>query len=69
MTRYEKTMYERDLPGIRKSLESIANTLEEIKNRIIISDPGDEVDHIIENKKPYDVQGLNSSLYDYSDMD
>ena len=49
MTRYEQTMYERDLPGIRKSLESIASALKEIK--VIISDPGDEVEHIVHAKK------------------
>ena len=30
MTKYEQIMYERDLPGIRRSLESIAETLKEI---------------------------------------
>ena len=44
MTRYEQTMYERDLPGIRKSLEKIAKSLETLT--LIISDPGDEVEHI-----------------------
>lgn len=44
MTKYEQTMYERDLPGIRESLESIAKTLKSMEN--IISDPGDEVEHI-----------------------
>ena len=29
MTGYERTMYERDLPGIRKALERIAKALEE----------------------------------------
>jgi hypothetical protein len=46
MTKYEQIMYERDLPGIRRSLESIAETLKEIK--VIISDPGDEVEHIVD---------------------
>jgi len=64
MTRYEQTMYERDLPGIRKSLESIANSLKEIEKRIIISDPGDEVEPIHETKKQ-----KKSNLYDYSEMD
>ncbi len=51
MTRYEQNMYERDLPGIRKSLESIAKTLKEIEKKIIISDPGDEMEHILDKKK------------------
>ena len=50
MNRYEQIMYERDLPGIRISLESISKTLKEIeklvKYQVIISDPGDEVEHI-----------------------
>jgi len=46
MTRYEQGMYERDLPGIRKSLESIAKTLKKLET--IISDPGDEIEHIYE---------------------
>tara|TARA_R100001594_G_C4025355_1_gene260061 strand:- start:1030 stop:1299 length:270 start_codon:yes stop_codon:yes gene_type:complete len=53
MTRYEQTMYERDLPGIRKSLERIADTLEKMEVVVkdmerIISDPGDEVEHIVD---------------------
>ena len=49
MTKYEQQMYERDLPGIRKSLESIASTLKKMET--IISDPGDEIEHIIEGEK------------------
>ena len=49
MTKYEQQMYERDLPGIRKSLESIASTLKKMET--IISDPGDEIEHIIEGEQ------------------
>jgi len=54
MTKYEQIMYERDLPGIRKSLERIANILEKMEGvandmENIISDPGDEVDPIIDH--------------------
>ena len=31
MTRYEQMMYERDLPGIRQSLERIATILEKME--------------------------------------
>lgn len=53
MTKYEQIMYERDLPGIRKSLEKIAETLgkmEVVMNEMerIVSDPGDEVEHIVD---------------------
>ena len=34
MTKYEQQMYERDLPGIRKSLESIASTLKKMETII-----------------------------------
>ena len=54
MTRYEQLMYERDLPGIRQSLERIATILEKMEGvandmKTIISDPGDEVDPIIDH--------------------
>jgi len=64
MTRYEQTMYERDLPGIRKSLESIATSLKEIQKRIIVSDPGDEVEPIeeLQGSMPEWVKGLKSAL-------
>tara|TARA_R110000751_G_scaffold7210_3_gene29813 strand:- start:700 stop:942 length:243 start_codon:yes stop_codon:yes gene_type:complete len=64
MTGYEKTMYERDLPGIRKSLESIAKSLKAIEKRIIISDPGDEVDPIEEcqGSMPAWVKGLKYAV-------
>ena len=64
MTGYERTMYERDLPGIRKSLESIAASLQEIQKRIIVSDPGDEVEHIEElpGTMPEWVKGLKSAV-------
>ena len=43
MNIYEKEFYGRDIPGIKKALERIADALE-----VIISDPGDEVEHIAE---------------------
>ena len=54
MTRYEQMMYERDLPGIRESLERIATILEKMEGvandmEKIISDPGDEVDPIVDH--------------------
>ena len=69
MTGYEKTMYERDLPGIRKSLESIAQSLKAIEKGIIISDPGDEVDPIEEcqGSMPEWVKGLKYAV-NYSSM-
>ena len=63
MTRYEQTMYERDLPGIRQSLENIANSLQKIER--IISDPGDEVEHITE----YAVSQADIGLPDDYNMD
>ena len=73
MTRYEQTMYERDIPGIRKALESIAKSLENIEKNIIISDPGDEVEHLYEKVYTYDRDGNQyvkiDSLYDHSEMD
>ena len=64
MTRYEQTMYERDLPSIRRSLESIAQSLKSIEKRIIISDPGDEVDPIEEcqGSMPAWVKGLKYAI-------
>ncbi len=63
MTKYEQIMYERDLPGIRRSLESIAETLKAIV--VIISDPGDEVEHIVdypaEMSKVWDDKTTNST--------
>ena len=47
MTRYEQEMFERDIPGIRDALKSIANSLKNIEKKIIVSDPGDEVEHIM----------------------
>jgi len=49
MTRYEQDMYQRDIPSIRKSLESISESLKTIIT--IISDPGDEVEHILDAPK------------------
>ena len=49
MTRYEQTMYERDLPEIRKALTNISKSLQDIVT--IISDPGDEMEHIYKGKK------------------
>ena len=51
MTKYEKHLYERDIPAIRKSLESIVKTLDLIQKKIIISDPGDEVEPIYNPKQ------------------
>ena len=63
MTGYEKTMYERDLPGIRRSLESIAESLKIMER--IISDPGDEVEHITDYpakmSKIWDKETTNST--------
>ncbi len=46
MNGYQKKMYEADIPRALKALERIANALE-----VIISDPGDEVEHIKQSLK------------------
>ena len=49
MTRYEQDMYGRDIPQIREALQEISKTLKQIVT--IISDPGDEVEHIYSKRK------------------
>ena len=55
MTLYEKKFYESDLPRTIKSLETIAKSLEalvELKSlEVIISDPGDEDEHITQPRQ------------------
>jgi len=49
MNGYEKTFYERDVPQAVKALKEIAAQLNAI--RTIISDPGDEDEHIYDSHK------------------
>lgn len=74
MTGYEKTLFERDIPQIRKSLQEISSTLKTIIT--IISDPGDEQDHVYSNPNQNlldnyvaNVDRLKDSIHDLSDMD
>jgi len=64
MTIYEKEFYGRDIPGIKKALERIATALE-----VIVSDPGDEVEHITESYWPpnpaHDIEGAKEWAKDY----
>ena len=73
MTKYEQIMYERDIPGIREALENIAKSLKNIEKTIIVSDPGDEVEHLYEKVYAYDRDGKQyikiDSPYDHSAMD
>jgi len=50
MTLYEKKLYEADIPRAIKALERIADALE-----IIVSDPGDEVEHITKPARQYNL--------------
>jgi hypothetical protein len=50
MTGYDMKYYEAQLPSIVRSLRSIAESLDKIKETIV-SDPGDEVEHIVHAKK------------------
>lgn len=45
MNGYERTFYERDVPQAVKALKEIAEHLE-VLTKVIISDPGDEIEHI-----------------------
>ena len=74
MTRYERDMYEREIPSIRKSLEKISESLETIIT--IISDPGDELEHVYD--APKEIKRIwekartdrkDSSIHDLSGMD
>jgi len=49
MTGYERTMHEAHIPEIVRSLRSISESLKKLVDihEIIISDPGDEIEHII----------------------
>jgi hypothetical protein len=48
MTGYEQRMHEAHIPDIVRSLKSIAVSLQKLVDiyEVIISDPGDEVEHI-----------------------
>ena len=50
MTGYDMKYYESQLPSIVRSLRSIAESLDKFIETIV-SDPGDEVEHIVHAKK------------------
>lgn len=53
MTGYERTMHEAHIPDIVRSLKSISESLKKLVDihEIIISDPGDEVEHILHSEE------------------
>ena len=55
MTGYERTMHEAHIPDIVRSLKSISESLKKLVDlhEIIISDPGDEVEHILGPNEGY----------------
>jgi len=48
MNGYERIFYERDVPQAVKALKEIAAHLETL-TKVIVSDPGDEIEHITES--------------------